>query len=755
MQYFKLRTVLILTAALLCTDLWCQSEFIVSDQEGKALIGAHITFSRLDQKGKSLTVLTNAEGKATIPAAYKDQSEPFLLSISYLGFKPIIDTLSSPSTRSYSLQEDDIALDGLVVTGEYTPQNPEKSDHKIKVINSSEIESMGAVNLNDALQFQTNLRLSQDNILGSSVNVQGISGENVKILLDGVPMIGRQDGNLDLNQINLNNIERIEIVEGPLSVNYGTNALAGTINLITKKDQKESITVGAKTYYESVGQYNADAQTSFKTGRHRISIAGGRNFFRGFTPGQDYSFLPESRPADTSRTDQWRPKEQYFFDVQYQIALGDWNVRLFSNFFNEEIISRGLPRAPYYESAFDQYFNTIRLSQGAEVGANISEGLKIKFLASHSDFSRIKSTMLKNLTNLEEISSANPQDHDTSRFESWMSRSSIILGKPQSRMVGEVGYDVFSELATGKRIEGGGVTMLDYALFGSLKINLSEHWILKPGIRISENSIYRAPPVPGLNVKYQSGRFTLRSSYAQGFRSPSLKELYFEFVDVNHNITGNPDLKAETSHNVQLDATYSIYKGQTLTRIEGGYFINDITDLITLAQQGSATTFSYINVGSFQTQGFKAGLHHRRNHWRTTLNFLYTGRSNSISDSVQLPGMTYSPELSADVRYEFKKLEGNIGLFYKYTGSLPSFSIDESGEVNQLKVQDYQMANVTASKYLWKRKITLTIGVKNLFDVQNLQNAANSAVHGGSGNNLPISWGRSYFFTFKLFMGWT
>ena len=68
------------------------------------------------------------------------------------------------------------------------------------------------------------------------MSVQGLSGENVKILIDGVPVVGRLNGNVDLSQINLTNIERVEIVEGPLSVNYGTNALAGTINLITKKN---------------------------------------------------------------------------------------------------------------------------------------------------------------------------------------------------------------------------------------------------------------------------------------------------------------------------------------------------------------------------------------------------------------------------------------------------------------------------------------------------------------------------------------
>ena len=62
-------------------------------------------------------------------------------------------------------------------------------------------------------------------------------------MIDDVAVIGRLNGNIDLSQINLNNVERIEIVEGPLSVEYGTDALAGTINLITKSTENNFIKI--------------------------------------------------------------------------------------------------------------------------------------------------------------------------------------------------------------------------------------------------------------------------------------------------------------------------------------------------------------------------------------------------------------------------------------------------------------------------------------------------------------------------------
>ena len=121
-----------------------------------------------------------------------------------------------------------------------------------------------ANNLKDLLEKQLNMSVTVDNILGSSVSIQGISGQNVKILIDGVPVIGRLNGNIDLTQINLNNIERVEIIEGPLSVDYGTDALAGTINLITDKQLNDGFSSTYNLYYETVGQYNFDFTLNFK-----------------------------------------------------------------------------------------------------------------------------------------------------------------------------------------------------------------------------------------------------------------------------------------------------------------------------------------------------------------------------------------------------------------------------------------------------------------------------------------------------------
>ena len=206
----------------------------IKDKTGKPLPLTYIVYKELSSK-ESFTMLTDSKGNANLSLK---NNKKVLLKISHIGYETITDTLIQKE-KIYELNEIYIPLDETVVTAQYAPGSTEKSVHKMKVISRKEIDARGSVNLRDVLANENNIRISQDNVLGSSLSMQGISGQNVKILLDGVPLIGRLNGNLDLSQINLNNIERIEIIEGPLSVNYGTDALAGTINLISQNNQNE------------------------------------------------------------------------------------------------------------------------------------------------------------------------------------------------------------------------------------------------------------------------------------------------------------------------------------------------------------------------------------------------------------------------------------------------------------------------------------------------------------------------------------
>lgn len=730
-----------------------QTTVFVTDEKDNPLISAHVTFSN-PGIGKSNTILTDLQGKAEIPDAFGGEHKQIAIQLAYVGFHNHADTIESGKEYRFSLKENPVTLNQVVVTGQYAANSPEKAIQKVKIIDRREMDARGVVNLTDALQYETNLRVSRDNQLGSSTGIQGMSGENVKIMIDGVPVIGRQDGNIDLSQINLNNIERIEIIEGPLSVNYGTNALAGTINLITKKEQKNRYEVSGNSYYESVGQYNIDGRIGFQKGRHQISLNGGRNYFNGWSSGRDFSILPKSEPADSTRNLQWKPKEQYFIDAQYVYRKDEFKFRLFTDYFSEFILDRGIPRGNNLETAFDRHFNTERGKVGFDLSDKISEKFHYKIVAAGSKYKRVKKTYFKDLTTLEEVLSPNSEDHDTTTFDALMSRGSLVH-MTSNNFSWELGYDVNWEKAYGKRIQDREKEMGDYAVYGSLEWTVLESLKLKPGLRYSYNTGYQAPLIPSLNVRYELNRWVIRASYARGFRSPSLKELYFEFVDVNHNVFGNEDLNAETSDNTQLDISYKWVRKQTITRFNVGVFYNEIENMISLAQSQDVGIYRYVNIGQFRSRGMEVSIDNSHNHLKTSIGFAYWGRQSSIENPGSLGRMLYSPELKGKILYEFKRIAGNISLFYKYNGVLPNYGVDDNGQVVEVRTDDYHLLDITATKYLFKNKLSLSAGAKNLLDVQNLNSSgATGGTHTSSAGQVPVAWGRTFFASLKINLGW-
>ena len=160
---------------------------------------------------------------------------PLTVKINRLGFEPF-EGVFKDSDITIKLIGQKTELTGIVVTGQTETRKTESAPQKITVIDSKKIQQMGAVSLKDVLINELNFRQSNDQFLGASASIRGMGGQNIKVLIDGVPVTGRENGNIDLSQLVLANIERIEIIEGPMAVNFGSDALAGVINLITKKN---------------------------------------------------------------------------------------------------------------------------------------------------------------------------------------------------------------------------------------------------------------------------------------------------------------------------------------------------------------------------------------------------------------------------------------------------------------------------------------------------------------------------------------
>lgn len=708
---------------------------------------AHVTWRSLPM-GAAGTEVAGPDGTLTLPVDAGQVGSGLAIRIAFLGYQTRADTLFNLVDRKFGLQRSAMfALDDVVITGQYQPTTADRAVQRMHVIDAQRIQRLAAQNLADVLKQELNIRLSQDNILGTSMSMQGLGGQNVKILVDGVPVIGRQDGNLDLAQIDLSGIERVEVLEGPLSVSYGTNALAGTINLITQKNSVATSTLKATAYAEHLGRLNLSASAGQRLGKSNLRLTIGRNFFGGWNPGQSGLYDFSANLADTGRYQAWKPREQHFGRLNYRWKVSEgWTFNYKGELMQDRIIDRGMPRAPFMESAFDEEFLTQRLDNAVFAKGDLRHGRSIDVLVAHDRYRRTRNQWLRDLTTLQDREI--PGAQDTSRFTLTNVRAVFASANDTARLSYELGADLNLETAAGDRMANtAGERMGDYAAFGSFQWKPTDGITLRPGVRYAYNTLYKAPVVPSVDLRVQlDTSFALRASYAQGFRAPSLKELFMYFVDINHDIQGNADLLAEKSNNYTAALSYRRLMKTGVLRGEVAAFHNRISNLITLAQV-TDKLYSYINVGQYRTLGGSIGLGWESGHWSVGTGASITGRYDTLGVATHGRAYQYSPEASFNLTRDWRKQGWSVSLFGKYQGEQQNYVLTSDGSIGQGRIASFVMADASVTKRVWQRRVAISLGCKNLGNVTNLDaSISNGGAHSGaSTGSVPMAMGRTFF----------
>lgn len=747
------RGLVILATSILGRMLPAQVGITVLDAASQETVPyAHVTWNGAGAANKGVAV-ADPNGRCSLPLGQAEVATGVAIRIDFIGYEPMQDTLWSLAPRTYRLKRSQaFNLDELVVTGQYRPTTADKAVQRMHVINAEKIQRMAAQNLGDVLGQELNMRLAQDNVLGTSLSMRGLGGENVKILVDGVPVIGRQDGNLDLAQLDLTGIDRVEIIEGPLSVNYGTNALAGTINLITRKIAGPATSLKAIAYAEPMGRLNLSVAAGKRFGRNDVLLSLGRNYFGGWRPGQDdlYDFTPHL--ADSTRYQSWKPREQYFGRLNYRYALSErWNLNYKGELMQDRIIDRGRPRKPYNESAFDSEFITRRLDNAVFATGELGKGRRFNGLIAHDRYVRTRYMWLRDLTTLE--SRSVPGEDDDSNFTLTNVRATYSSDADSARFGYEAGLDLNRETAVGQRIADGSEQAIgDYAAFLSGQWRPTSNLVVRPGIRYAHNTLYRAPVVPSLDMRLQlRPTLTLRASYAQGFRSPSLKELYLYFVDINHDIHGNPDLLAETSNNYSLSLAYRKAVDKGILRGEVAGFHDRVRNLITMVDEGNLL-YSYINIGEFRTLGASVDLGWESGHWTVGGGGAITGRYDTLGVRNGRNPYNYAPQVNLQATRHWRKQGWSINVFGKYQGEQQNYAYGANDSLFRGRIAPYLMLDASVSKQVWRQQLTVQIGCKNIANVTNLEaSLGNGSAHGGStGASVPLATGRTVFLRLAL-----
>lgn len=672
------------------------------------------------------------------------------VEILVLGYEPRSFTMTRPIPPVIYFHKIATRIEEMVVTGQMQQTSVSDAVQNVRIINSKKIEQMGAQNLTQLFKNELNIQLSTDPVLGTGMSLQGISGENVKLLIDGVPVIGRLNGTVDLDQINIQNIEKIEIIEGPLSVNYGSDALAGTINIITKKNTSQLLSGKAYAYYESNGTYNTQLNLSTKFKRTTITADVNRNYFDGWRTDEKPFHTEKVRIADSLRHKLYKPREQLFGGLKLHQRLNKntqanglyltADIRV----FDELIENRGTPLKPYNLKAFDDYYHTMRFDNSISIVGRIANKWTINSANAYNFFQRKKNSYMNDLTALEQTLSG-PQEQDTSAFDLILSRTSFVYNHSKKWQM-EMGYDINFERSRGKRIDQQQASIGDYALFVTSEYTAWNKLTIKPGLRASYNSTYKAPIIPSLFIKYNITKNNqLRASYSRGFRAPSLKELYFMFVDINHNIQGNQDLKAETSNNYQLSLRTDYEKGNCRFVFTNQLFFNDLSQLITLVQVQN-TEYSYANLFRAQTYGYTMNANFIRKGLSIDAGLSLKARKTQIYENESPRATSFYPEAKVNPSYTINKINSTIAVFYKYTGKLPNLLMQADGFVVESRRDDFHMLDATISSFFWKRKIGITLGVKNILDVTSINGQTGTdGAHSSGSSSILIGMGRTYF----------
>ena len=678
---------------------------------------------------------TNAYGKVEL----KEIVYPLTISCSYVGFENFTQTITEKEVGQKAerghftvfLNTKYTSINDLVITGQSAPILATQSIYKVNTISATQIGQRGAANLNEVLNFETNNFVSNDNILGSSVNIGGVGGQNVKILINGIPVTGRENGNIDLGQINLPNIKKVEMIQGPMSVMYGSNALGGVINLITATTQKP-YTISVKSYLESIGRYNLCGNFSLNKNKHSLQLSFARNFFQGWTPKDSID-----------RYQLWKPKTQYLSDLQYTYDFKKVKLTYFSSFLNEKITNKGTPIVnPYEGYAFDEYYRTHRFIHSLGTNIKLSEKENLSFANSFTNYKRTKNRFKKDLVSLDQYETKNVGDQDTSIFNNWNLRGTFTSTRVKNvDFLG--GYEYSLEKANSFKLADQTQQIGEIGLFTSFLFKYKT-LNLQPSVRYTYNSKFAKAISPAIHSKIELTKNTqLRASYARGFRAPTLKEMYLQFVDQNHTIIGNADLKPEIGDHLEIGITHT-RKLNKLTAQFGftGYY-NAIQNLITLAvYNGQGVLRIYDNLDHYRNfiAAGQVKLDFKKMSIQQSFGFTH------VLESVVVPKHTIY-EISTTFSYKNEYLKTTFNFNYKFNSKQPVLTIDDK----YLFTSPIHIGNFSMQRSFFKNYLQAQFGIKNLFNIQNARLNGATDVQGSahtSSTGMQLFPARSLFFNF-------
>ena len=585
-------------------------------------------------------------------------------------------------------------LDEVVVTGTKTERRLKDTPVITEVITRSEIEATGAENIGEVLEHRVGIVVDRD-AHGDGVQLQGLDSDYILILLDGEPQVGRIAGKLDLARIAVENVDRIEIVKGASSALFGSAAMGGVINVITRKASSPF----AAQFTNNFETHNAiDSRTTVQLKRDKfnglLTLAANRR-----------------NPVDLDKSDLTTTIDGYknwTHSTRAEYQLTPTSTLLFSGQYfaqRQEGISEREGVVFDRLGDIDNFSGSV--GTGYQLGSHSKLMGKIYATRYHDE-----STVIDRGTSLTTSSNLTVQDliKGEAQFDT-------VLGSKNQLTVGA---ELIFENLESQRITGGEKDVTTDSLFFQNEFRPMANLAFVFGGRLDYHSEFGTHFSPKLSGMYRVTRdVTIRTSYGQGFRAPDFKDLYLDFSNPTsgYQVIGNPDLQPESSGNWNLGVEYQ-FKSSLLGRVH--LYRNNLNNLIEAERIGKSvlggSKFQYFNVSEAFTEGVEVELSTRSiGGFSATIGYAYLNGEDKETGLTLLNRSKHSGNLK--LAYTNQDAGFNVDLRGRYASKWGFF--DDGDKV--LEDEEYAPSNwiwnIRGSKQIL-RWLKASVGVNNIFDLK-------------------------------------
>ena len=739
-------TTILFLMLLICVHTAAQQKVkleVLEKGTEQPIIAANVIYADNEALRNPQYAITNTSGQAELKLPSKGIC---YYKVTYIGYVPVTGKIGgTQDEKVIYMKEDDLGINEVVVTGSRTARPIKMSPVTTQVLGGKALVDAGYSNLQQALQQETPGLNIQKVGFGNEISMQGLDARHVLFLMDGERMTGDMAGNLDYERFNLHAIDRVEIVKGASSTLYGSRAAGAVINLITKKTDKPlSIDVGIR-----YGQMN---ERNYKHPQPK-------DFLYMFEQNADRPNLQSWVSAGfkagkfTSQTDVWYSESDAFYMYQAENDKKVYTKEANPFLPHDIIVVSNAVRPPMgiegkehitvsqklyynpnpnlsvlvYGSSF--FMNTYDLIQDMTfsqardwtAGTKVTYHVKDWFSVTgslHADFyDRFKR---------HERIDKRQKDYESSIYQprltvtsNYFNGHSLILGMEHTS--DELTSDRFSGNAN-HDLKTRALKETEYFLQDEWTIN--PRWMISAGIRTNFSKAFGFMGMPKVAAKYSPDKhWSLRANYSMGYRSPSIKELFFNWDHLGmFMIRGNENMRPEKNNYFSLGAEYSNDRLFVSGTAYGNYFRDKIEGVWRIYDM--QYNFEYTNLSQQRLLGLEVLAR-----WSVldclTLNGTYSFVDVSKNKGIQVN--TTSPHAataSMDYKYMKKNYQLNAVFSASYMGG-KKFDVQDRVFVKEenksydayfrCDLPQYVLCNLSVSQ-TFCNKVKLTLGMDNLFN---------------------------------------